>query len=100
VSPIQLHCHLGHPSLGVLRKLCPSLASLSSLPCESCQFVKYHRIVYLPCLNKKVQAPFEIVHSDIWGPCPMLSKSSFKYFVTFADDYSRVTWLFFNEIQI
>ena len=30
----------------------------------------------------------------MWGPCPVTSKSGFKYFVTFVDDYSRVTWLY------
>ncbi|MCR2847983.1 DDE-type integrase/transposase/recombinase, partial [Weizmannia coagulans] len=35
-----------------------------------------------------------MVHSDIWGLCPILSPSGFRYFVTFVDDFSRVTWLY------
>ena len=52
-------------------------------------------IGYLQCpelINK--HSPFKLVHSDIWGPCPVVSKSGFKYFVTFVDDYSRATWLY------
>ncbi|GKA40567.1 polyprotein [Tanacetum coccineum] len=46
------------------------------------------------CPNKRAASPFELVHSDVWGPCPITSKSGFKYFITFVDDYSRVTWLY------
>ena len=48
----------------------------------------------IPRVNKRVSAPFELVHSDVWGPCPVLSPTGFKYFVTFMDDFSRVTWLY------
>ena len=47
-----------------------------------------------PRVNKRAFTPFELVHSDIWGPCPILSPTGFKYFVTFVDDFSRVTWLY------
>ncbi|KAG8655008.1 hypothetical protein MANES_05G202440v8 [Manihot esculenta] len=35
-----IHNHLGHPSLLKLQKIVPSLSSLSSLACESCQLGK------------------------------------------------------------
>ena len=47
-----------------------------------------------PRVNKRASAPFELVHYDIWGPCPVLSPIGFKYFVTLVDDFSRVTWLY------
>ena len=31
----------------------------------------------------------------MWSPCPIVSKSGFCYLVTFVDDYSIVTWLYF-----
>lgn len=67
---------------------------MSSLDCESCQFAKHHRLGSSPRVNKRASVPFELVHYDIWGHCPTLSKPGFKYFVTFVDDYSRVTWLY------
>ena len=47
-----------------------------------------------PKVNKQASAPFELVHSNVWGPCPVISPTGFKYFVTFIDDLSRFTWLY------
>ena len=47
-----------------------------------------------PRVNKRVSAPFELVHYDVWGPYLVLSSSGFKHFVTFVDDFSRVSWLY------
>ena len=30
----------------------------------------------------------------MWGPCPVVPPTGFRYFVTFVDDYSRTTWLY------
>ena len=45
-------------------------------------------------VNKRVFAPFELVHYDVWGPFLIWSPNGFKYFVTFVDDFSRVIWLY------
>ena len=47
-----------------------------------------------PLVNKTTNFPFELVYYNVWGPCLVLSKTGFKYFVTFVDDYSSVTWLY------
>ena len=93
-TPFETHCRLGHLSLPLLRKLCLQFSSLLSLDCESCQFAKHHRLSYNHRVNKRASAPFELVHSDVWGPCPIVSPTGFQYFVTFVDDYSRTTWLY------
>ena len=93
-TPFETYCRLGHLSLPLLKKLCPQFSSLLSLDCESCQFSKHHRLSYSPRVNKRVSAPFELVHSDVWGLCPVVSPTGFQYFVTFVDDYSRTTWLY------
>ena len=93
-TPFETHCWLGHLSLPLLKKLCPQFSSLLSLDCESCQFAKHHRLCYSPRVNKRASAPFELVHSDVWGRCPVVSQTGFRYFVTFVDDYSRTTWLY------
>ena len=65
-----------------------------SLDCESCQFAKHYRLSYSPRVNKRASAPFELVHSDVWGPCPVVSPTRFRNFITFVDDYSQTTWLY------
>ena len=45
-------------------------------------------------VNKRAFSPFELVNSDLWGPCSGVSPTGFQYFVTFVDDYSRTTWLY------
>ena len=47
-----------------------------------------------PIINKRASTLFELGHYDVWGPYPVLSPTGFKYFVTFVDDFSFVTWLY------
>ena len=91
VTPFKLHCRLGHPFLPLLKKLYLQFSSLSSLNCESCQYAKLHQVRLSPRVNKRASTPFKLVHYDVWGPCPVLSPIGFKYFITFVDDFSRVT---------
>ena len=60
----------------------------------SCQLEKQHCVFYPSRFNKRVDKQFDLVHSDVWGPCRVTSKLSFRYFVSFVDDNSRVTWLY------
>ena len=76
-TPFEVHCRLGHPSLSVLQKLYPMFHNVTTLDCESCQFVKHHRSSSSPRVNKRASAPFEISHSDIWGPCLVMFKTGF-----------------------
>ena len=41
----------------------------------------------------ELRPPFELVHSDVWGPSRE-SSFGFRYFVTFIDDCTRTTWLY------
>ena len=37
----------------------------------------------------------ELIHSDVFGPIPVPSLLGSLYYVTFIDDFSRNTWLYF-----
>ena len=93
ISSFEAHCRLGYISLPVLRKLCPQFHNVPLIDCESCHFAKHHRSSLSPRNNKQADFTFELVHYDIWGPCMVVSKVGFTYFITFVDNFSRMTWV-------
>ena len=38
--------------------------------------------------------PLELVHSDIWGPAPIILTNDFRYYLVFIVDYSKFTWVY------
>jgi hypothetical protein len=92
-SPDIIHRRLGHPSLVKLKVLVPHLSYLKPLDCESCQLGKHVRVSFPSSANKKSISPFDIIHSDVWGPSRVPSNLGYKYYVTFNDDFSRCTWI-------
>ena len=61
--------------------------------CSSWQFAKSHRLPFM-LFNSQATKPFELVHSDLWGPSLIKSITGAKYFLLFIDDYSHFTWLY------
>src|SRR5262249_21172300 len=89
------HRRLGHLSFGYLKKLQPSLflnLHISEFQCDICELAKNHRVPHFPSLNK-CSEPFMVIHSDIWGPAKVPSISKARYFVTFIDECTRMTWV-------
>ncbi|RVW91957.1 Retrovirus-related Pol polyprotein from transposon RE1 [Vitis vinifera] len=76
-APLLIHNRLGHPSLSKFQKMVPRFSTLSSLPCESCQLGKHTRVSFPKRLNNRAKSPFELVHTDVWGPCRLPQFTSF-----------------------
>jgi len=90
------HRRLGHPSFGYLKKLFSSLfhkCNISDFICETCVMAKSHRVVF-PLSNKKTNFPFSLIHTDVWGPAPQSTHNGKKWFISFVDDCTRVTWVY------
>ena len=48
-----------------------------------------------PSINNKEKGLLEIVHSDVCGPMSTTSLRGHAYYVSFIDDHSRNTWIYF-----
>ncbi|XP_071687473.1 uncharacterized protein [Rutidosis leptorrhynchoides] len=89
------HRRLGHPSAGYLHILFPNLfSSNNSIECETCILAKSHQNSFKTS-NTKTERPFALVHSDVWGPARVNGGHSFRYFLLFIDDCTRMTWTYF-----
>ena len=62
------------------------------------------------CKRKNINNPFlksetntkgtlESIHYDVCGPIPSISLSRYESYVTFIDDYSRKTWIYFLKTK-
>ncbi|CAL9028855.1 unnamed protein product [Prunus brigantina] len=90
------HRRLGHPSFSYMKHLIPDLFSGfkdSDFTCDTCILAKSHRVPY-PLSTNKCTTPFTLIHSDVWGPSPITAPSGVRWFVTFIDDCTRMTWLY------
>ena len=45
-------------------------------------------------------SPFELAHSNLWGPTPVNSINEFKYYIFFVDHYTRFTWLYLLKSKL
>lgn len=90
------HRRLGHLSFAALSRIYPTLfesCSKDSLVCDACELAKHTRGTY-PSRGLRSNKPFEIIHSNVWGPCEVHSISGHRWYVTFIDCFSRYTWLY------
>jgi hypothetical protein len=91
-----LHRRLGHVPFESLSKLYPESfkgMEKGTLVCDACELAKHTRSTY-PSIGLRSSDPFMLIHSDVWGPCSTTFVSGFKWFVTFIDCYSRMTWIY------
>ena len=63
--------------------------------CSDCVLRKYHQDSFEKCVSWHSSNPLQLVHSDLCCPLPTVSFYRFKYLLTFMDDYSRRTWVYF-----
>ena len=52
-----------------------------------------------PQREHKSKEHLDLVHSDVCGPMSVHSFSGYSYCVTFIDDYSRKTWIYFLKAK-
>ena len=90
------HYRMGHPAFSTLKILFPSLfknLDIRQFHYDVCEFAK-HICAIFPASNNRCHTPFELIHSDIWGPSLIPNVSGARWFVSFIDDCTRLTWVF------
>lgn len=45
--------------------------------------------------RSKTNGILRFIHSDLYGPVPVISLGCYLYYIIFVDDFSRKTWIFF-----
>ena len=95
------HKRLRHPNSVVLSHLSNSgllgnknQFSVASIDCSTCKLGKSQTLPF-PNFGNRSAKCFDVIHSDVWSISPIISHAHFKYLVTFIDDYSRFTWVYF-----
>ena len=47
--------------------------------------------------EEKKSEKLELVHIDVWGPAQVSSLGGSRYYVTFIDDATRKTWIYYIQ---
>jgi hypothetical protein len=99
----EYFCHLNYRSL---QQIC-NQHMVSGLPLVSCidgvfsgcVLDKHHRDSFDKCASWHALCPLHLFHSDLCGPLYSPSFSRCKYFLTFLDEFSRRTWVYFLKLK-
>lgn len=91
------HKRLGHPCEKIMKIVFKTLNVNGDFHnfsfCKDCHYGKHHQ-GHFPMSQSRAKKPLELIHSDVWGPAPILSREGFKYYIHFVDDHTRYTWMF------
>ena len=60
--------------------------------CEHCVFGKLHGSKF-PKGVHRTKGTLDYIHFDCWGPSCFESLGGHRYFVSFINDFSRMTWV-------
>jgi hypothetical protein len=66
--------------------------------CRGCALGKYTKTSF-PSSDHRGAHVLDLVHSDVCGPMSTVSLSGQEYYVSFIDDYSRKTWIYFLKAK-
>ncbi|CAN1141195.1 Retrovirus-related Pol polyprotein from transposon TNT 1-94 [Linum perenne] len=102
------HFRLGHPNNARLRfmfenNLLPDRVRFKDIDdsihtCVHCLSAKASKLPFHSS-STTVSMPFDLVHTDLWGPSPVTSRLGFRYFALFVDHATRFTWIYFLRLK-
>lgn len=66
--------------------------------CDSCSLGKATKLSFTPT-SSNVDAPFNLVHTNLWGPSTSFFRLGYRYFILFINNYTRFTRVFFLHVK-
>ena len=93
--------HLHHGALRILRSTITRVPDLSTERDDvyrGCALGKYANAAF-PRSNHRAKSVLGLIHSNICGPMSVKALSGAEYFLTFIDDHSRKTWIYFPKTK-
>ena len=96
------HCRYGHLSWSGLKVL-KQKKMVEGMPqfkvpskvCEDCLVGKQRRDSFPKESTWRASGILQLIHADICGPINPISNRRKRYLITFIDDFSRKTWVYF-----
>lgn len=67
--------------------------------CEPCIRAKMKKLHLSRKGHNSASRPLQIIHSDVGGPVNVKSRSGHRYWITFVDEYTRFTWVYFLKAK-
>jgi transposase InsO family protein len=93
--------HLHHGALGGLREVVTRVPQINiehQDVCRGCALDKFSKASF-PSSDTRLVGILDLVHMDVCGPMNQRSLSGCEYYLTFIDDYSRKTWIYFLKAK-
>jgi transposase InsO family protein len=106
-SPTVWHERYGHLNKGEITKMlknnvvegmrASSEDAEGTEDCDACALGKMHRLPFPKKSPHRASKCLEVVHTDLCGPMHIETQSGSKYMLTFIDDHSRFTVVYFLQ---
>ncbi|KAH9291809.1 hypothetical protein KI387_043002 [Taxus chinensis] len=93
--------HIHHGALKLLRETVTGVPEVSTEHddvCKGCVLGKFAKASF-PRSDNRSKGVLDLVHSDVCGPMSTKSLRGYVYYVTFIDDFSRKTWIYFLKTK-
>uniref|UniRef100_T1IW29 Integrase catalytic domain-containing protein n=1 Tax=Strigamia maritima TaxID=126957 RepID=T1IW29_STRMM len=68
-------------------------SGVSKSICDNCELSKSTRAGFKSESLLVASEPLELLHMDLWGPCPVPSLGEARYLFCIVDDATRYTWI-------
>ena len=88
--------YIALPIASKVVEVLPEIQAKHDGVCKGCAKGKNTKKTF-PSSESKAKGILEIIHSDVCSPMSSNSLSGYVYYVSFIDNFSRKTWIYFMK---